>query len=273
MGRSDDELDRDEVLDEIEDLLDEQDYEAALSLCDQLIEEDPDDLEALALRGEVLACVGEYEEALQSYDRILEIDSGADGIQPDRAYVLCELGRLPEALAAGEKALAADPQSPSSHYWLAVAHELSGNQLGAERHFRQANKLNSEDFHLPCRVSDEEFMAIVSEVQQSFPQELKDAMENLHISVRDFPTMEIATGDPPLGMLIYGFFDGVPLTDRSVSDAQTQGPSHIFLFKKNLERDCLSRGELKDEIDVTLKHEIGHFFGEDEDDMERLGLE
>ena len=268
-----DDLDRSEVLDEIEDLLDEEDYEEALALCDRLIMEDPDDGEVLALRGEALANVGEFEEALDCYDRVLALDPEADGIDSDRAYLLCELARIDEAVLAGERGVASDPKSPSAHYWLAVAHELAGNQLGAERHYRQANKLNPEEFHLPTRVSDDEFMQVVAEVEASFPEELRTAMSNLHISVRDFPTPEIAAGDPPLGMLIYGFFDGIPLSERTATDAQTQGPSHIFLFKKNLERDCESRGELKEEIDVTLKHEIGHFFGEDEDDMERLGLD
>ena len=46
----------------------------------------------------------------------------------------------------------------------------------------------------------------------------------------------------------------------------------MILFKKNLEKVCRSVDELIDQIEITVRHEIGHYLGLDEDDMERLGL-
>jgi predicted Zn-dependent protease with MMP-like domain len=46
----------------------------------------------------------------------------------------------------------------------------------------------------------------------------------------------------------------------------------IILFKKNLEKVCQDREDLIDQIQVTVRHEVGHYLGLDEDDLERLGL-
>jgi predicted Zn-dependent protease with MMP-like domain len=46
----------------------------------------------------------------------------------------------------------------------------------------------------------------------------------------------------------------------------------VILFKKNLEKVCHDRNELLEQIQVTVKHEIGHYLGLDEEALERLGL-
>ena len=45
-----------------------------------------------------------------------------------------------------------------------------------------------------------------------------------------------------------------------------------MIFKRNLEKICHDREDLIDQIQITVRHEIGHYLGLDEDDMERLGL-
>jgi predicted Zn-dependent protease with MMP-like domain len=46
----------------------------------------------------------------------------------------------------------------------------------------------------------------------------------------------------------------------------------ILLFKRNLEKVATTRAELIDQIRITVNHEVGHFLGMDEDEIERLGL-
>jgi predicted Zn-dependent protease with MMP-like domain len=46
----------------------------------------------------------------------------------------------------------------------------------------------------------------------------------------------------------------------------------VILFKKNLEKWCRDADELVEQIHVTVKHEIGHYLGFSEEDLERLGL-
>ena len=54
--------------------------------------------------------------------------------------------------------------------------------------------------------------------------------------------------------------------------AQTPDVTRVMLFKRNLEKICRDRNELIDQIQITVRHEIGHHLGLSEEDMERLGL-
>ena len=69
-----------------------------------------------------------------------------------------------------------------------------------------------------------------------------------------------------------GLFEGPDdFGQRSVHAPPT--PSRIVLFYMNLEASFPERDALAEEIEVTILHELGHYFGLDEDDVERLGLE
>ena len=68
-----------------------------------------------------------------------------------------------------------------------------------------------------------------------------------------------------------GLFDGVPLPETGDPEAMLR-PNRIFLFQRNLERMSASREELQEQIRVTLYHELGHYLGFEEEDMDDLGL-
>ena len=59
---------------------------------------------------------------------------------------------------------------------------------------------------------------------------------------------------------------------RPRSSSTRTTTDRILLFKRNLEKVAQSRSELIEQIQTTVKHEIGHYLGLDEDDLDRLGL-
>ena len=88
--------------------------------------------------------------------------------------------------------------------------------------------------------------------------------------VEDWPSNELVSSER-ISPQILGIFIGVPRTGASL-DVQVHDLDRVILFKKNLEKVCRSVDELIDQIEITVRHEIGHYLGLDEDDMERLGL-
>ena len=78
-------------------------------------------------------------------------------------------------------------------------------------------------------------------------------------------------GEEDISPQILGIFIGVPRTEAAVT-AQARDVDRVVLFKKNLEKVCRTHAELVDQIQITVKHEIGHYLGLDEDDLDRLGL-
>ena len=75
---------------------------------------------------------------------------------------------------------------------------------------------------------------------------------------------------------VLGLFLGVPATEAGASPTlgtlQRIDTDRILLFKRNLERIAKDHDDLVEQIHVTVKHEIGHFLGMDEEEVERLGL-
>ncbi len=59
---------------------------------------------------------------------------------------------------------------------------------------------------------------------------------------------------------------GVPLIERSLDSVSL--PDRITLFKGPIERACRTHAEIETEVRLTVLHEIGHFFGLEEGQLE-----
>ncbi len=55
-------------------------------------------------------------------------------------------------------------------------------------------------------------------------------------------------------------------TKKRIFDLQT-GPDHIVLYQKNIEAVCSSEAEVREQIRLTVMHELGHYFGMDENQL------
>ena len=96
----------------------------------------------------------------------------------------------------------------------------------------------------------------------SLPPEVADALRNVAVVVED----ENAD-DPDL----FGLYEGVPLPERG--DEAGALPDRIAIYRRPLEDEFPDPLELQHEIRITVLHEIGHYFGLDEDRLAELGYE
>jgi predicted Zn-dependent protease with MMP-like domain len=103
------------------------------------------------------------------------------------------------------------------------------------------------------------------------PPVFRDALTNVAVVVEDWPPDWLLDelGIPP-GDTLYGYYHGVPLPERSIQDSGNL-PDTISIYRGPLEEDFRDPRELSREIRITLLHEIGHYFGMDEEELERLG--
>lgn len=115
------------------------------------------------------------------------------------------------------------------------------------------------------------FERIVEQAIARIPPELTRYLENVLITVQPSPSPELLAeiGYAPDESL-FGLFTGVPLNERSPFDPPLY-PATIYIFQEPLESLGLSRAELIEEIEITVVHEIAHFFGFDEEELAALG--
>jgi predicted Zn-dependent protease with MMP-like domain len=95
------------------------------------------------------------------------------------------------------------------------------------------------------------------------PPNLAAALENLALVVE-----EEHPDDPDL----FGLFQGVPLTERS-SSAPPGPPNKISIYRRPLEETFPCPDDLREEIRITVLHELAHYFGIDEDRLMELGYD
>lgn len=111
-------------------------------------------------------------------------------------------------------------------------------------------------------LTEEEFEKIVVDELDELPDEMVDGLENLVFVTEDRPA------DGSLDLL--GLYEGVALTER---DRYGFGelPDRIVLYREPLLAIAETLDELRDEIHVTLVHEIAHYYGIDDDQLHELG--
>jgi predicted Zn-dependent protease with MMP-like domain len=112
----------------------------------------------------------------------------------------------------------------------------------------------------------------VIRVLDRLPRRFRSALDNLEIVVEKRPSPELlrAEGLDPRHDTLYGLYQGVPLPERSAFDAPML-PDKITIFSEPLLADFPDAEALREEIRLTVLHEIAHYFGMDEDAIEDLG--
>ena len=116
---------------------------------------------------------------------------------------------------------------------------------------------------MPVEMGPEEFDALVDEALDGIPAQLARLVHNVVVLVEDEPP----EGEP---RDLLGLYDGVALTERSDSWLP-ELPDRIFLFRGPLLDMCADADELRDEVRITVVHEVAHHFGIDDDRLHELG--
>ncbi len=108
------------------------------------------------------------------------------------------------------------------------------------------------------------FAKVMQEVLDSLPEEFRSRIRNVAVLVEDFPPGQSRYAHPK--KLLLGLVHGVPMTKKSVFNLPT-GPDYVVLYQKNIEAVCSTEAEIRAQIQLTIIHEFGHYFGMDEEQL------
>ncbi len=253
-------------------------HEQAVALCDELLSGNPElprldkgiEGEVHYLKAKAVFYLDDLEGALFLTRRAIKTAGEIPIYRAFDGQILFELARYEDARRSLETAVALDPEAGHALYHLALVLERLGDEDGARHAFEKANALDPDHYPLPTAVEDAFFRRAVSEAIDNLPRSIREYVEDVPVLVEDFPSEDVLAGES-VSPQILGLYIGTPRTQAEIS-AQTPDVTRVMLFKRNLEKICRDRNDLIDQIQITVRHEIGHHLGLSEEDMERLGL-
>jgi predicted Zn-dependent protease with MMP-like domain len=115
-----------------------------------------------------------------------------------------------------------------------------------------------------------QFEALVEKAMRKLPRDFKDRIKNVAIVVEDWAddeTLDEMGIEPP--DTLYGLYRGVDLTHRDSGYGNVL-PDTVTIYQGPIEEDCDDEAEMAQLVRETVIHEIGHYFGLDDETMHRI---
>ena len=116
------------------------------------------------------------------------------------------------------------------------------------------------------------FRQLVGEALDALPDGFRPHLENVAITVEDWPSLDdlTAAGLDPDNETLFGLYVGVPLPERNDSNT-LEFPDRIIIYQGPIEDEHKSAEAIRREVQATVVHEIAHFFGFSEEYLAELG--
>jgi predicted Zn-dependent protease with MMP-like domain len=235
---------------------------------DALNEEDLDELEELLSELEMSLADGDLEGARSALEAAEEMAGPEDpDVRYGRALIAQETGDVDTAMSELKLALEADPDFADAHYALALVYEDLDDKPSAVHHFLRTRALDArldKERNLEDKDQIDGIERVARETIDNLPDDFAQRLRSVPVMLEPRPSRQLVeTGFDPRA---YGLFEG-PEHGRD----DVPAPTRIVLYTSNLLAN-FSEDELEEQVETTVIHEVGHYFGLDEDDMERLGL-
>ncbi len=173
-----------------------------------------------------------------------------------------------------ERLVADEPDFAEAKHLLGLVYEELGEEAPRSRQMLEVLELDAKADEMEgfdFDATSERMIAVARRVLAKVPIKWRGLVSEIPIVVEERPNEEqVRQGVDPR---VLGFIEGPDRTER-VNSGATETPTRIVLFAANLAAIASADDEelLAAEIEITILHEICHYFGLDEDEVARLGL-
>jgi predicted Zn-dependent protease with MMP-like domain len=119
-------------------------------------------------------------------------------------------------------------------------------------------------------ISRKEFELLVERALRRLPRRFRERLENIAVVVEDWAdddTLEDMGIEPP--DTLYGLYHGTDLTRRDTTYGNVL-PDVITIYQGPIQEDCVTVEDMEELVRDTVIHEVGHYFGLDDERLEEL---
>ena len=204
--------------------------------------------------GAIATIAERFSQALEELRALPErVDAGWLRLGARLAY---RAGDMPLAADFAQQALA-DKEDAATWNLLGRIRVWLGNDEAVTA-FRRAAALRPQTYGVPHRVSRDRFAGLAEEALAGIPEAFQTQMSNTMIVVDDLPDIDaVREGEDPD---LLGLYEGATVLEHGL-------PERIVLYQRNHENVVSDDRELAEEVRETMRHEVGHHFGMEEDEL------
>ena len=204
--------------------------------------------------GAIATIAERFSDALAELRALPEkVDPGWLRLAARLAY---RAGDMPAAADFAQQALAADEDAATWNLLGRIRVWLRDDESVTA--FRRAAAMQPRTYGVPHRVSRNHFARLAEEALAGIPEAFQAQMANTMIVVDDLPDIDaVKEGEDPD---LLGLYEGATVLEHGL-------PERIVLYQRNHENVVSDDRELAEEVRETMRHEVGHHFGMEEDEL------
>ena len=225
------------------------------------------------LGGHALLELDRPGEAIGELKRATELEPGDGEFRVYLAWARYRACEFDSAWIEIQQVGEIKPPIAELHHVRGLCVERTGDFRLADREFQRAADLDSENFPAPSRFTLEDFERQLDVARAALHEDFRRHLDTVTVLVEDLPSDALLLEEePPLDPEhLLGLFHGVPLNLQESFSPGGELPPRIHLFKRNLEHFTTDAADLSEQIRVTLYHELGHYLGLTEEELEDSG--
>ena len=217
-------------------------FEAAVGAAEELLDHDPQDIEALLLVADVAPRYGHGEVGVLAARQALALGAQVGAIEAAALFAACEFD---EALSASERCLLESPSNPRAHAIRGQVLEVLGRLDEADEALAEANRLLPDAYPLPLPIYDDALHALLTAAFGKMDSEPRREVERWNFAWRPAPDpATLASSHPP-----------IPPTTIAVVSFQDDREPVCAIYTRNLARGCSDEEEIVDRLALALAQE------------------
>jgi tetratricopeptide (TPR) repeat protein len=235
------------------------DLGTALLEAEELLDSEPDNIEALELLGDTELELGHGREAGLVFDQLLELS-------PDEPLYLAGLAiarflhtDFLGAAEVAERALSHDDGLAEAHAYLGLSLERLGRFEEADEHLARAAALDPKGWPEPPPIAEIPWTALVRSSLERLPEALRSFYERVPIVFQRYPDLSVLRSvDPPISPLVLALYEGSPAAHEGEEEIL---PRSVRLFQANVRRFAHDLDRLTEDLSYALASEASDWLG------------
>ncbi|MDP2306674.1 MAG: hypothetical protein Q8P18_11685 [Pseudomonadota bacterium] len=227
------------------------DHAAAVVLAEELLDEQPDDLDALLIVAAAAPSYGHGEVGAIAASQAARLGADVGALEAAALLAACQVER---ALSAANTALERQPADARAHFVRGIALDLLGEADQAKAAFVAAGAIDPAGYPPPLELPAEDWESLTFAATAALEPALRDALAGVTLDLVDLPALEVLRGlSPPPS----------PMVDALLLDPDARQP-RIEIYRRNVLRGATSADDVEERIRRAL-HDEAELLLEDED--------